>query len=107
MALREFTDENGRSWTVWDVHPELVERRQQNTGPPPGIRDRRVHTRRRAIIPSAMPQGWLAFESRDGDRRRLSPIPNVPKGWSEASDDELRAWCAIAKPLPRSRRLIE
>jgi hypothetical protein len=107
MALREFIDESGRLWTVWDVRPELVERRLRNAGPPVGMRERRIHARRRALIPSGMAQGWLAFESDDGDRRRLAPIPNVPRAWSEASDRELRVWCAMAQPMPRSRRLIE
>src|SRR5690349_4357733 len=25
MALREFTDDHGRRWTVWDVYPTLAE----------------------------------------------------------------------------------
>lgn len=105
MALRDFTDESGRSWTVWDVHPVLLERRHRNAGPPAGFRERRLHLRRRAIIPPELAEGWLAFESRDGDRRRFAPIPEMPRGWSEASDDELRAWCKTAQAVPASRRL--
>jgi hypothetical protein len=51
--------------------------------------------------------GWLAFESQDGERRRLTPIPDVLKAWNGASEEELRAWCASAKPIPPARRLIE
>jgi|SRR5437899_4252365 hypothetical protein len=107
MAIREFDDEAGRRWTVWDVHPALVDRRMQDTGPPLGIRERRLGARRRAIIPPNMAQGWLAFETHDGERRRLAPIPDVPKGWAAAPDAELRAWCAKAQRVTSSRRLIE
>jgi len=107
MAFREFTDESGRMWTVWDVHPALVERRQRNTGPPPGVRERRHQDRRRAIISSAMAEGWLAFESRDGEHRRLAPIPENPGGWRTATEEQLRSWCVLARPARRTRRLIE
>ncbi len=54
-----------------------------------------------------MSSGWLAFEADDGERRRLVPIPDMPLGWYKASDDQLRAWCALAKATTRARRLIE
>ena len=107
MAYREFTDERGREWTVWDVHPRLAERRLQNAGPPPGVRERRRFVERRLRLRSKMSAGWLVFEARDGERRRLAPIPDVPRAWSEASDHEFRAWCAMADPAPPARRLIE
>jgi uncharacterized membrane protein len=54
-----------------------------------------------------MAHGWLAFVALDGERRRLAPIPEVSGGWAEASERELRAWCAMAAPAPPARRLIE
>jgi hypothetical protein len=107
VALREFADAEGRHWSVWDVHPTLAERRHQNAGPPPGIRERRRFVEARTRVSVRMAHGWLAFEASDGERRRLAPIPDVPKGWARASDAELRAWCAQAEPAPPVRRLIE
>ena len=53
-----------------------------------------------------MSRGWLAFEASDGERRRLAPVPDTPQ-WEQASDEQLRTWCAIAEPAPPPRRLIE
>jgi hypothetical protein len=107
MAYREFTDETGRSWTVWEVHPTLAERRHRELGPPPGARERRRHVERRLHLRPSMSSGWLVFESNDGERRRLAPIPDVPLGWSTAAEEQLRKWCALAHPAPAPRRLIE
>jgi hypothetical protein len=54
-----------------------------------------------------MSRGWLAFEASDGERRRLAPVPDTPPQWEQASDEQLRTWCAIAEPAPPPRRLIE
>lgn len=104
MAHREFRDGSGRAWTVWDVYPSLVERRRRSLGPPPGMLERRHRVRPRVIIASDLAEGWLAFESSDGEHRRLAPVPS---GWAGASEDRLGAWCTMAKRSPRSRRLIE
>src|SRR5579872_3727791 len=107
MALREFTDSRGRRWMVWDVFPTLAERRHRNAGPPPGARERRRFYEQRPRISEAMSRGWLTFESSDGERRRLAPIPDAVTGWHNADEDELRTWCAQAEPAPPARRLIE
>lgn len=107
MALRKFMDERGRHWTVWDVYPTLAERRLRNTGPPGGLTERRCFHERRPRIRASLSQGWLSFESRDGERRRLAPIPETPQGWERVSDEELQSWCAKAQPAPPPRRLIE
>jgi len=107
MASREFNDGRGRHWTVWDVHPTLAERRHRNAGPPPGVRERRRFVEARTRISTRFREGWLAFESSDGERRRLAPIPELSEGWVRASDDQLRTWCAMANPAPPARRLIE
>jgi hypothetical protein len=107
MALREFTDSRGSRWSVWDVFPTLAERRHREAGPPPGVRERRRFFDRRVRVRSAMSGGWLAFESEDGERRRLAPIPDTPRGWESATEHELRSWLAIAEPAPPARRLIE
>lgn len=107
MASREFTDERGRNWTVWDVYPTLAERRHRSAGPPPGTRERRRYVEHRLSLRENMGQGWLAFEARDGERRRLAPIPDDHPHWTSASEHELRAWLQSAKPVPPARRLIE
>lgn len=107
MAFREFTDERGRQWSVWDVYPRLAERRQRDAGPPPGARERRRYVERRLHLRPSMTKGWLVFESRDGERRRLAPIPEMPAPWNQASVPQLRDWCAMAQPAPPPRRLIE
>jgi hypothetical protein len=107
MAIREFFDGRGKHWTVWDVHPTLMERRKQNAGPPPGVRERRRFVEPRLRLSSKVAQGWLAFEAGDGERRRLAPIPDHSNGWANASDDQLRSWCGMAEPAPPVRRLIE
>jgi hypothetical protein len=104
MAFREFTDEGGRKWTVWDVFPTLAERRERDAGPPPGVHERRRFIESRTRIAARMARGWLAFEAADGERRRLAPIPS---DWAHKSTEQLRAWCASAEAAPPVRRLIE
>ena len=107
MACRDFIDEGGRYWVVWDVYPTLGERRQRDGGPPFGTRDRRRFLEHRAHLLSNMAKGWLTFEAADGERRRLAPIPEMRGGWAKATLDQLRAWCTMANPAPHARRLIE
>jgi hypothetical protein len=71
------------------------------------MRERRRFVERRVQISAAMSHGWLAFESEDGERRRLAPIPERDHGWDAASEDELRGWCESAHAAPPVRRLIE
>ena len=92
---------------VWDVYPTLSERRHRNAGPPQGVRERRRFVEWRSPIRQSMSRGWLVFEASDGERRRLAPIPDAPRGWDSATEDELRDWCAAASPAPPARRLIE
>ena len=107
MAYREFADPEGRQWKVWDVYPTMAERRSRAEGPPRGVGERRHRVEQRARIQPQMAAGWLTFESRDGERRRLAPIPTIAGGWSIATDDQLGEWCSSAAPAPSSRRLIE
>ena len=67
MALREFSDERRRRWLVWEVPPAREERRRRDTGPPPGMRERRGSDERPARLRESMSRGWLAFEADDGD----------------------------------------
>ena len=79
MPLREFTDEKGHVWRVWDTVPASTT-----------LRAEFVH-------------GWLTFEQ-GMRRRRLAPIP---PGWATLGDGELRRLCEQAVPEQPRKRLIE
>lgn len=105
MALREFVDERGRRWTVWDVHPTLVARDlnvSQSSSP-----EERRNSDPKVQLPPGVAFNWLAFEASDGERRRLVPIPPCETLWSDAPEQQLCTWCEIAKQVPPTRRLIE
>jgi hypothetical protein len=72
VAYREFVDDAGTLWRVWDTHPVAA-----NT--------------LRTVSPTYA-TGWLTFES-GGERRRLAPIP---PDWEIASRALMGHWCARA-----------
>ena len=82
MALREFTDEHGRSWQVWSTFPSSS----------PTGEDR---------VRAPLAGGWLTFLA-GKQRRRLVP---VPAEWEQAADDDLREWLRAAEEAPAFRRL--
>ena len=96
MPYRTFADEQGRSWEIWDVRPERVERRglerRQGDATPWDGPERRVADERRqeaeARVRLSYPlsEGWLVFKS-DEEKRRLAPIP--PQ-WESLRGQELR-----------------
>lgn len=77
--LREFTDDDGVTWRVWDVNPAVHERLQPRT--------RKVNIR--------VPEGWLCFES-PRERRRLTPVPDQ---WDALDEHALRQMCSEAEPV--------
>ena len=105
MAQREFRDEKGRLWTVWEVRPQRRERRQgeERRQRARGSPDRRQQRLLLAVVGGDLARGWLAFET-VGERRRYTPIPD---DWAEAPLTELRNWWSAALPLPPKKRLIE
>jgi hypothetical protein len=84
-----FTDSSGVTWDVRRITP----------GPmPPKLlqllrEDRRVG-------------GWLLFLSREGEKRRLSP---VPQEWPDVSPVQLEQWCGGARRVPPApeRRAVD
>ena len=105
MAHREFQDERGQLWEVWDVVPE---RRDRRSGLDRRRSARETFDRRKvkvlsAVITGDLAKGWLVFSSKF-ERRRYAPLP---EHWSEGSDLDLRSWCAKAVAIPLPRRLIE
>lgn len=101
MASREFHDEHGVFWTVWEVVPQMSDRRKRHLGPPGGLERRRMRLGPFASVPADYARGWLAFQSA-GDRRRLAP---TPEGWEDLPDAELSALCAKARSAGAPRRL--
>jgi hypothetical protein len=84
MALREFADDAGRQWRVWDV-------RQENIHPA---------TRGEDYMRDYL-DGWLTFESMDGVAKcRLHPIP---RKWDEADRDQLVKWLHAAETVRGDR----
>ncbi len=80
MALREFTDEKGSRWRVWDIRPESMH----------------SATRAEDHLQSVI-NGWLAFEPvGGGEKRRLAPIP---ARWEGATEAELGHLLEQARPL--------
>lgn len=77
MGYREFVDDGGTSWRVWDTHPLAA-----NT--------------LRSVSPGYA-GGWLTFESH-AERRRLAPIP---EDWEFAAREQMTEWCARASPARR------
>jgi hypothetical protein len=80
MALREFSDGDGRAWRVWDITPEKMH----------------PSTRAEDYLQGVL-EGWLVFEAADGHAKaRLYPIPGM---WAEADEAELRAMLGRAQPV--------
>jgi hypothetical protein len=75
VGYREFVDDAGTFWRVWDTHPVA------------GSTLRSVSPRYAG--------GWLTFES-GLERRRLAPIPAE---WEFASRDLMGHWCARASQV--------
>jgi hypothetical protein len=93
MAIREFTDESGHEWVVWEVQSAFSERRHAaHREIVAAVGERRMHESgdARVRISSHLAHGWLVFESRH-ERRRLTP---VPPQWATLSPVELAALVA-------------
>ena len=83
---REFTDSSGMVWSIYRVEPRAVS---------PAL------LRLRETLPSVKAerrQPWLLFESKAGDRRRLTP---VPARWDDNCPvSEIAEWWAASESIP-------
>jgi hypothetical protein len=97
MTHRKIKDGDGRSWDVWEVYPSAVERRMSGEYPSvqPENDGKKERREVRLLVPSALQQGWLAFQS-DDERRRLAPIP---ENWTALEESELIALLCRADRL--------
>lgn len=71
-----FVDEADRQWEVREIRERILPGRSELLARP------------------EFSEGWLLFSSGE-ERRRLAPLP---PGWREASERQLRRWCADALP---------
>jgi hypothetical protein len=78
MGLREFRDSTGVVWRVWDVTPEVLDKR---TTAEDFMQD--------------WQDGWLCFET-EGARRRLATYPTV---WETMPESELEELLVKAQPV--------
>lgn len=85
MAVREFTDPEGRKWRAWDITPESIH-------PQTKIED---------YLADCYQDGWIVFETLDGgDKRRLYP---PPRAWHELPEGEIYRLLARAERIPLSK----
>lgn len=89
MAVREFTSRDGRAWRVWAVTPESLQ----------------PLTRAEDYLADFYSDGWIVFETLDGqEKRRLYPPPYA---WEERTDSDLELLLARADILrPRDRARV-
>ena len=104
MAHRQFLDQTGAEWTVYDVNPRMDERRiherRDSAIGSAEAEERRAEDRRAtvgAIRPGRLTRGWLCFES-GTERRRLQP---VPENWQLLPDSDLAGLLQQARIAPR------
>lgn len=100
MPLREFEDEEGAIWRVWDVHPQLGVLPAEGFGMERRTRDvpELILERRHRRPPESKPGGgWLVFDSEE-EKRRLSP---VPPDWEACPVDRLMEYWERAEPAPK------
>lgn len=85
--MRSFTDRNGVLWQVWRVNPTL---RVEGVAPS-GF-----------YLSEDAQRGWLCFESRTGERRRLYQTLD---NWEALTDAELERLCYHATKPPSRPQL--
>lgn len=94
MAHRQFRDEDGRAWEVWDVNPSRALRPETADISTVGHQHQRGT---RLNLPIELRGGWLAFKT-EGESRRLAPIPAK---WAALEDQDLARLAREAQPISR------
>jgi hypothetical protein len=108
MSYRVFSDPGKKQWQVWHVTPASAERRKaerRQSASAHEQREKRTNGERRksgpfkrSYVPTDFENGWLCFESEDGEKRRLAPIPEE---WHALPDSRLWMLCRIAADVTR------
>lgn len=105
MSFRTFLDSSGVEWQAFDVVPRSEERRHYDRrgedDESARFADGRAGDRRISVGASTSFQkrvagGWLCFEC-EGERRRLSPIPD---DWMRCSASQIERYCLMARVVP-------
>jgi hypothetical protein len=82
VAVKEFRDDQGAEWRVWEIRPESIH----------------AQTRAEDYLSDCYTVGWLVFQTASGeDKRRLCPYP---KNWSRMNDMQLAGLLLQAEPVP-------
>jgi hypothetical protein len=113
MPYRSFEDSTGEEWQVWDIVPQLTERRDESGrerrvhNAPIAFADRRAEPRRltisrRAVLSGSYAQGWLCFDN-GKEKHRLTPIPG---DWTTCSEELLEAYLRHADRVTGAHRVI-
>ncbi|MGH7618995.1 MAG: hypothetical protein ACREPM_17380 [Gemmatimonadaceae bacterium] len=99
MSHREFRDETGRAWEVWDVRPSISAAPTQSGVEGGNLAALELQIRRHARfhLPAEFENGWLAFQS-NGESRRLAPIP---QSWISLGDRDLAVLVRSAQPIAK------
>ena len=85
MAVRDFTDSEGRKWRAWDITPQSIH-------PQTKVED---------YLADCYQDGWIVFETLDGsDKRRLYP---PPRDWDRLPEGEMHRLLARADRIPPFR----
>lgn len=90
MAYREFVDDSGLTWKVWDVKPAA----RHTPAVPIEAVGNSNNDGLRHVAPG-WASGWLAFQSEETSRR-LRPIP---RNWETTGEFKLRDYLRNADPV--------
>lgn len=115
MSFRNFVDPDGHKWDVWFVRPSAKERRRRErraenarAAAAYAMRDRRVNGERRTNpqrprthVAMGYENGWLCFESDNGEKRRLVW---APEGWENLPTERLWVLCRVATHIVKSQQ---
>jgi hypothetical protein len=85
--VREFRDDAGREWRVWQVRPRSAGRANAER------------------YLGEYVKGWLAFELLGGDQRKR--LSSFPEDWLRISDDELDRLLRRAADVPQRKARLE
>ena len=112
MSFRNFVDPSGHRWDVWFVRPTSKERRKKErrsenarAAAAYASRDRRMQSDRRVNpfrprthVAMGYENGWLCFESEEGEKRRLVW---APEGWENLPTERLWVLCRVATHITK------
>ena len=102
MCHRQFVDDDGSVWAVWDVYPARIWEELGASKPVRETDTSGLVTSRRAAGPldRTLASGWLCFESA-GQKLRLAPIPS---DWQALASRDLALLRKSATAVQRTKQ---